>query len=344
MRTIRLRSMTLALTLAAGLGLAACGGGGDEDDVAAPDIPDAPGLDELVSAAQEENCLTFYGVPEEDVLESVAAGFTDEYDIPVEFVRLVSADLQQRFSSEADAGAPAADLILLTQSPFYAEAYEEGWLTPVDEADVPALEEFPTEFLADDGATPVVSLVPTTMVYNSSLLEEAPTSWEAYAEPDNREELLFAEPASSPANYAFWQLMRDEYGDEFLQQVAANEPTWYNSAVPATQAVAAGEGALGFPGVDAIVKALQGEGAPVESARLFPTTGPEIAVGLTAGSECPSAARLFAHYLMTEVGNEYLNELSVAISPYAEDAAEFARFRPVADDQAAEIDDLLGSD
>jgi iron(III) transport system substrate-binding protein len=333
----------LALTLV----LTACGGGGDDGGdqaVAAPTLSDSPELQKLISDAQQENCLTVYGAPDEAILKAVTDEFTQQYDIPVSFVRLVSADLTQRFSSEAEAGAAAADVILLTSSPFYANALSKGWLQPVDEAGLPALPgEFPEDYTADDGATPVVSLVPTTMVYNTDLQDQAPDSWETYSDPANKGELLFAEPSSSPANLSFWSLMRKEYGDDFLQAVAANEPKWYNSAVPATQGVAAGEGSLGFPGVAAVVTSLQGSGAPVESAVLAPTTGPEIALGLSADSPCQNAGKLFANFLLSEEGNTYFNEVSDAISPYADNVTDFVRPSPVSDTEAQEISDLLGA-
>jgi iron(III) transport system substrate-binding protein len=329
------------------MALTACGGGGDDeggDDVAAPTLENSAELDALVTAAQEENCLTVYGTVDETILQSVTDAFTEQYDIPVSFVRLVSADLSQRFSTEAQAGATVADVLLLTSSPFYGEALSNGWLQPVNEAELPAFPgEFPEDYTSDEGATPIVSLVPTTMVYNTDLLSEAPTSWEDYADPANKGELLLAEPSSSPANVAFWALMREEYGDDFLEAVAANEPRWYNSAVPATQGVAAGEGALGFPGVAAIVAGLQESNAPVDAAVLTPTTGPEIGLGLAAESPCNDAGKLFANYLLSEEGNTYFNEVSAAISPYGEDVEDFVRPTPVPEAEAAEITALLGA-
>ncbi|MGY1812326.1 ABC transporter substrate-binding protein [Blastococcus sp. SYSU D00820] len=346
MRTTRKSIGALGAGLAVTMVLTACGGGDDggTEEVAAPTLESSEELDALVTAAQEDNCLTVYGTVDESILQSVTDAFTEQYDIPVAFVRLVSADLSQRYSTEAQAGATVADVILLTSSPFYGEALGNGWLQPVDEAGLPAFPgEFPADYTADDGATPVVSLVPTTMVYNTGLVEAAPESWEAYADPANKGELLFAEPSSSPANLSFWALMREEYGDDFLEAVAANEPRWYNSAVPATQGVAAGEGALGFPGVAAIVSGLQESGAPLEAAVLSPTTGPEIGLGLSAGSPCENAGKLFANYLLSEEGNTYFNEVSNAISPYGEDVSDFVRPTPVPEAEAQEINALLGA-
>lgn len=342
MRTTRTTAGWLGAGAACALALTGCGSGGGSG--ADPADIDDPELRELVEAAQEEGSLTLYGVPDESVLQTIAEDFTAQYDVAVEPVRLVSADLAQRYSSEAEAGEPAADVILLTHSEFYADAYDNGWLTPLSEAEVPGFpDDFPQDFLADDGETALASLVPTSMVYNTDLVSEAPDTWEAYADPEYRGEIAVAEPATSPANLAFWQLMRDEYGDGFLEGVADNEPTWNNSAVPGAQAVAAGEDALAHPGVAAIVNNLQGEGAPVEETIPGPTTGPEIALGLTADAANPNAARLFAHYVLSEEGNTFLAEESDAASAYGHGLDTFQRPQEVSDDQAAEINQLLGT-
>ncbi|MFV2195352.1 ABC transporter substrate-binding protein [Nocardiopsis sp. LOL_012] len=329
------------------LALSACGGGSEEGGTGGGDAAnqvDDPELQALIEAAQEEGSLTLYGAPDEHLLRAVAEEFTALYDVSVEPVRLVSSDLAQRYSAEAETGSPAADAFLLTHSPFYEEAFAEGWITPLSEAGVPGMpEDYPQDYLVDDGETALVSLVPTLMVYNTDAVGEAPESWEAYADPQYKGQLAIADPSSSPANLAFWQLMRDEYGDAFLEGVAANEPTWHNSAVPGTQAVAAGEDSLGHPGVQAIVNNLQGEGAPLEGVLPGPTTGPEIALGLSAESANPNAAALFAHYILSEAGSTHLAEISDAASPYGYGLDTFNRPIAVSDEQAAQIAELLGT-
>lgn len=330
------------------LALSACGA---DDSAAGDNGRDGaagngdPGLEELVAAAQEEGSLTLYGVPDEHVLRTVGQAFTELYDVDVETVRLVSADLSQRFSSEAASGRPATDAILLTYSPFFSEALAEEWLIPLTEADIPDYPAgYPGEYLVEDGDIPLVSLVLTSMVYNTGEVGSEPTSWEEYANPDHQGRLAIADPATSPANLAFWQLMREEYGDDFLSGVGENEPTWHNSAVPGTQAVAAGESVLGHPGVQAIVDNLQEAGAPIEAVTPGPTTGPEIALGLAAGSANPNAARLFAHYLLSEEGSTLLAEASGAGSPYGAGLGQFIRPQPVSDEDRDAIVELLGSE
>ncbi|PXY21334.1 ABC transporter substrate-binding protein [Prauserella muralis] len=342
MKSIARTVTALGAAASIALGLAACGG--SPADSATADVTD-PELKALVTAAQEEGTVVLYGVPDEKVLRSVADRFTELYGVEVQPVRLVSADLAQRFSSEASSGAPASDLILMTHSPFYADALQKKWLTPVSSAGIPDYPgDYPADYLLSDGDVPVVSLVPTSAVYNTDKVSAPPESWQDYADPKYRGQLAVADPATSPANLSFWQLMRDTYGDDFLRGVAANEPTWHNSAVPGTQAVAAGEDALGHPGVEAIVRNLTESGAPVKTVVPGPTTGPEIALGLTAGSEHPNAAKLFAHFVLSKEGSTLLAEVSGAGSPYGTGLPDgFERPQPVSAQQEKQIKQLLGS-
>ncbi|MCW4384627.1 extracellular solute-binding protein [Salinibacterium sp. SYSU T00001] len=339
---MKIRTAALAAGMTAALLLAGCSGGGG--NTAAPDVEvDDPALQELIDAAQEEGSLTLYGIPDERVLRALGSAFTEEYGIQVNVLRLVSADLSQKFSTEAEAGATVADAILLTHSPFFTDALDKEWLTPLGDADLPAFEGYPADYIRNDGGAAVVSLVPTQLVYNTDNVTEEPTSWEEYAKPEYKGKLLFAEPDSSPANLTFWSLMIDEYGEEFLEAIAANEPTWMNSAVATTQGVAAGEGDLAHPGVLAIVQTLQESGAPVEAALLGPTTGPEIALGLAADSPNPNAGRLFAHWLLTEEGSNVLAEESGAGSPFGLNMVDgWVSPGPVDEDVAARINELLG--
>jgi iron(III) transport system substrate-binding protein len=339
---MKIRTAALAATMAAALALTGCSAGGDSGGGTDVEVDD-PALQELIDAATEEGSLTLYGIIDEAALRSVGEAFTEKYGIQVNTLRLVSADLSQRYSSEATAGATVADAILLTHSPFFTDALDNEWLAPLADAEIPEFEEYPEEFVRNDGGAAVVSLVPTELVYNTDNVTEEPTSWEEYADPKYKGKLLFAEPATSPANLTFWSLMIDEYGEDFLEDIAANEPVWMNSAVNTTQGVAAGEGDLAHPGVRAIVQTLQASGAPVEAVPLGPTTGPEIAVGISAESPSPNAAKLFAHFLLTEEGSNVLAEESGAGSPFGLNLVDgWVSPGPVDEEVAAKINELLG--
>lgn len=341
-RSRRLTSIGAAMALA--LVIAACGNGeeaapesaeqptedaddGDqapdedpgEDPADDPDDGDEAGddvLDDLIAAAEEEGQLTFYSVPDESIARGISEEFMDRYDIQVDFVRLVSADLAQRYSAEAAAGAPAADLILISDSPFLTEAFDEGWLVPIDEAGLPDYSEFPEDFITQGGKSAVVSVNPTVLGYNTDLVDEEPEDWTVLADPAWEGNLAISDPTTSVANLFFWDLLRETYGDDFLRDVAANNPTFTPGAVPSAQAVGAGEVAFGVPAVSAIYDNIAGEGAPVAYASPEVTTGSEIAVGISADGENPNAARLFAHFVITQEGNELLTLPYNTASPY----------------------------
>lgn len=335
----------LATLAAASLAMTACSGGSGSDSEAqeATDLDAA--TQALVDEATEAGSVTLYSMVDEAVLREVAADFESIYGITVEPVRLVSADLAQRFSSEASTGSSPADLIMLTDSPFYDEALEQGWISSFADAELPEslAGEFPEDLYTHEGSTPMVSFVPTETVYNTDLVESAPTSWEDYADPAYAGKIQIAEVDSSPANVAFWSLMRNEFGDELLEGIAANQPTVSGGAVPGTQAVAAGEGALGHPGVLPVIKNLQDSGAPVEVASMSPTTGPEVGLGLAENSPNPAGAKLLAAYLMSEDGNLSFNEAASQISPFDTEGMErFTRTSEVELSEAAELKSLMG--
>ncbi|MCC9192108.1 ABC transporter substrate-binding protein [Arthrobacter sp. zg-Y916] len=334
----------LALFAAASLALSACSSAGGDTDVSEATNLDAE-TQALVDEAKAAGTVTLYGMVEESALRQLAADFKAAYGITVEPLRLVSSDLTQRFSSEADSGSSPADLIMLTDSPFYDEALEKEWLLPFSEAEIPGslIEEFPAELYTHDGNTPIISMVPTEMAYNTDLVASAPTSWEEYAKPEHKGKIQIAEVDSSPANIAFWSLMRSEYGDGFLEDIAANTPVLSGGAVPGTQAVAAGESAIAHPGVLAVVKSLQGSGAPVEISSPSPTTGPEVGLGLVNNSPNPAGAKLLAAFLMSKDGNQRFNEVVSQISPYdSEGMAGFTRVRDIEMSDAPELKTLLG--
>lgn len=339
-----MKRTTCTTTALIGIGALITGCGGGNAGNASGDFSGDPALESLVTEAREAGSVTFYSMIDESALRTISESFNEAYGVEVEPVRLVTADLIQRYSAEASSGQSVADAILLTDSPFFDDALQNDWIQPMDELDLPMGDTaLPEDFLTHDGAVPIVSLIPTDTVINTDKITDSPTSWEDYADPQYRGRLMLAEPDSSPANAAFWTLMRETYGDDLLRGIAANEPRWMNSAVPVTQAVAAGETDMGHPGVAAIVNNLIGSGAPIELVSLEPTTGPEAALGVSANSPNPAGAKLLATYLASEEGNRLLNDETAAISPFdAEGLDRFTRTKDIADVDAAEIRSLLG--
>lgn len=282
----------------------------------------AQSLEALIAAAQAEGEVNWYTGATENVAQQVAEAFTAEYGIPVRILRLSSNAIMQRFSTEAEAGAIVADLIIAGGSAqeFAARGIERGWVQPIADAGLPVIEDgtFPAEF--NRGTTALAQFQPWVIVYNTNLMSEAeaPTEWSQLFEERFRGQILLPNPGVSDAYTQFWYLLRSTYGDDFLTRLSAMEPRRYDAGVQALQSLGAGEGLVLIPLTGPAVAGLQANGAPVAAVTPALTTGVELQLILTAAdvSPNPNAGRLLANFLLSQPGNALLNTETGAISIY----------------------------
>ncbi len=119
---------------AAGLGLAGCGGGGNDaksdsssgSDAASGDKVGAP--DDLVKAAKDEGTLVVYGSCEEDYLAEACNHFQELYGIEVQYQRLSTGEVQAKIEEEN--GNPSGDVWFGGTTDPYNVATAEGLLEP----------------------------------------------------------------------------------------------------------------------------------------------------------------------------------------------------------------------
>ena len=119
---------------AVGLGLAGCGGGGNDaksdsssgSDAASGDKVGAP--DDLVKAAKEEGTLVVYGSCEEDYLAAACNHFQELYGVEVQYQRLSTGEVQAKIEEEN--GNPSGDVWFGGTTDPYNVATAEGLLEP----------------------------------------------------------------------------------------------------------------------------------------------------------------------------------------------------------------------
>jgi iron(III) transport system substrate-binding protein len=275
-------------------------------------------LDTLVAAARREGEVTFY-VSVAGFGERIVDGFTKKYGIKTQFIRLSTAPLLQRYSSEAAAGNISADFMLASNVPnsFVKEGIQQGWFDPISKVGIPALDsgEFPAKFT--DGLTATVSILPWIMVYNTERVKaaDAPKDWRDALRPQFKGQVLLSDPRSADAYYDLWTLLLDRLGEGYVTGVRAQGPRVFPSGVPATQALAAGEGMVLIATSAPSVNAMKAKGAPLEIVMPDLDTGIESMIFMTARSKAkhPNAARLLAQYLLSPEGNKWLNESSIGV-------------------------------
>ncbi|WP_173933964.1 extracellular solute-binding protein [Chelativorans sp. Marseille-P2723] len=264
---------------------------------------------ELVEAAKAEGMLVFYSANPVAGTEHLAEVFEEKYGITVQPLALPAGTLLQRFASELEADSFNADIILgATFDQVVTDDFvPKGWMVPIQEAGIPALEDgsYPQEFLNKSTAT--VAYNPWTMAYNSDLVQgdDVPTSFEALADPKYKDRVCIPNPEVALAYIEVWDRMRAEYGEEMLSGVAANNPKVFESAAAAASALAAGECVVAGPVSGPAIAALPGR-APVVAFMPPVTTGTQMELGFINPEKIahPNAAKLFAHYVLTPEGNE----------------------------------------
>lgn len=280
-------------------------------------------LEELVQGAQEEGSLLVYGSPGEPGLKAAVEAFGQKYGIDASYVRLVGGDLESRYSSEKEAGAPTADAIVLNLSSFTPDALEKGIITPPAELDIPGYPgDFPEQFLLPEYDTAVVGLQVRGITYNTNFVEEGEiTDWSDLLDEKYTGHIGIPDPGSAAVYVGHWATIGDvqEGGaEEFLSSVHAQlgPNAIYASGVPASSAVGAGEVWIVPMNIASTTKTVTDQGAPLGFMVPEVTSADQQVLFANSEPEHPNAAKLWVSYLMSEEGAGVMAENNNETSPY----------------------------
>lgn len=299
----RRRMLGLAGLTVASLALTACSAPSETPDV---DVPAGSGIsEELITAAQAEGTLTLYhGTTEEPTREWVQA-FTDEYGIEVVQLRDSSNPLYSRWVQEENAGQHIADLVVLSDLPNMVEALDQGlWMdyTPSE------IENFPDVSKRDGSFVGLYSLY-QTLAYNTDQMTDDEikflegTGVEGLSDPRFKDRLSIGNPHNALQIAAFFEVLADQYGWDWLADVAANNPRVVDSSNPQVQSLVQGEEALALAIPSSVAAGQWVQGAPIRF--LYPelTTAVTWMMGISAEAPHPNAARLFMEWATTQESN-----------------------------------------
>ena len=140
------------------------------------------------------------------------------------------------------------------------------------------------------------------IVYNTSLVDEPPASWEDVLDPQFDDVIQNGDPGVVPGYLALMHVLREEYGDQYLKDLAAMGTTYEASQVSVTQSLAAGAKTLGMTGSFHLTDMLAQEGAPVDFQDMSPTTGSTLYSFASTEPAHPNAAKLLLNFLMSVEG------------------------------------------
>lgn len=306
-RTVGVLTGVLAAAVLAGCGSDAGSGGGQ--------APADPAKAALYAAAAQEEPLVLYSSQNPEVIEAGVAAFTEIYpDVDVQPVRLASGPLATRYAAERAAGVCGAGAVVVAEQELFAGP-GQSWFAPIDPGRVPELARWPRDQVVS-GRAARISVIPAAIATNTSVVPDAVADPRALLDPSMRGRIVLTDPRSTPGWMSLMAMLRESYGDGFLQQLAAQDLRVADSSVPATQQAAAGERAVAFPTILSVVEPLARQGAPLTGRVVAggPTTGVEQFVAVSDCGPSRNAAALFADFLLTPEGQNAVNG-TVAASP-----------------------------
>ncbi|MWB77339.1 extracellular solute-binding protein [Pseudooceanicola sp. 216_PA32_1] len=265
--------------------------------------------DELYEKAKAEGEVTWYVAQfTTSIAEDIGQDFTNAYPgVNVNVIRATGQVVYSRLAQDLRNGVAQADVFSGSDQTHLISLKEEGNLLQFSPENGPKLRKPYLDF-EPDGYWYTTSANPTVMAYNTDLVtaEEAPTNWTGLVDPKWKGKVAMSHPGFSGSTGSWAVLMRRLYGDEFFEQLEANDPLIGRSLSDPPNTLVAGERAIGI-GTLATVTRLKNAGNPIEI--IYPEDGAKLTLSGTAipaNAPHPNAAQLFVNYLLSERASDLM--------------------------------------
>lgn len=280
--------------------------------------------EQVVEAAKQEGLVNFYSVAAPDQNDSLVAAFNKVYpEINVVTTRGV-AELIARIEAEKETGTDGGD-VLCYADPVYFVNNAENLLA----LDSPAAAAFPEGGWYVPNKAAATSYSPLGfLVWNTDFVSEELANWEDILKPEFSGRVGTREGMTATlAGYI--EFLHTELGVDYLDALGKQQPRFYSSSVPLTQAIASGEVWVANSGNIPTIHQLLAEGAPIGYSFPQPSfANPQIA-GALAHSKRPNAARVFMDFSLSPEGQKAINDRDRSASAIAglEGTIDLSRFQ-----------------
>jgi iron(III) transport system substrate-binding protein len=307
------------------LAVAACGNtdsvaegstGGDGGDAGSE--LDGRSWDEIVAQAEEEGEVTYYSAQNQPNIEALEEAFEAEYpDIDLTFVRGLPPDLNPRVETENSTGRGEADVYTTADTRWYDGKAGSGFFTPVVGPTFESEDFAADEFLLADGEYFISHASTIGIGWNTDLLPDGVDGYEGLLDPELAGGKIGIPEASAEALVDFYMYMEELYGDDYLADLAAQEPRIYPGGSAILEALASGEIAASPYTSPTIVDSIDA-GAPLDWelpdvawATLFDTA-------VLSSAPHPAAAQVLADFILSPEGQVAVGTNYVAVMPGVE--------------------------
>ena len=293
------KSLMILLSLILVVSLAACTPKQEE-------AANEPATEENTEAVSEdlEDKLVIYSTHGEDMLEVVAAGFTEKTGVEVEFINL-KGELADRVRAEKD--SPQADIMYGGASSLYITMSEEGIFESINPSWSSSLN---PDFKDAENRWFGVMQTPVAIFYNSDVIAEAdaPTSWADLADAKYKDKIVSRDYVSSSQRAVIVGLLdyysknaSFEEGVEYLKMLDSNTKNYYGSGSLHFQAVGKNEAPISYGVLSSITDNINNNAMPLKI--VDAKEGSIVitdAIAAIKNAPHPNAAKAFVEYAGSE--------------------------------------------
>ncbi|WBU65372.1 ABC transporter substrate-binding protein [Paracoccus aerodenitrificans] len=290
--------------------------------------------------------ITVYTSQPQEQMALVVEAFNKDYpDVEVEIFRTGTTELMSKLQAEFAAGSTPADILLIADAVAMTQLKNDDRLL--------AYEDAPVEGIPEDVIDPNMTffgtkLITTGIVYNTGMVETAPTSWDDLRAADVAGSLIMPSPLYSGAAviHVGTMVQQPEFGWGFYEELAENGAVAGQGNGTVIEAVARGEKAYGII-IEYMAMNAKADGSPVDF--VWPDQGVSAItqpVAIVNGTDNEEAAKAFVDWQLSQaaqeqsVGQGYFPILSDMSAPEGYPALDSLNILPLdadqlmADDQA----------
>jgi iron(III) transport system substrate-binding protein len=272
---------------------------------------------ELYEAAKKEGGeLTWYTSQSDDITaQALGRSFESSYPgLKVNVLRTTAQVAYQRITQEIKANAIQCDLFSTTDIGHVVALKAKGNLEKnVPENAGKVLDVYKN--YDPDGYYFVTSAGMIGIGYNTGKVKEAdaPKNWTDLLDPKWNNSIALGHPAFSGYVGTWTLTLRNQYGWQFFEKLATNNPRIGRSINDTVTMLNAGESSIAGSGPVGTLLESKQKGNPL--AMVYPTDGTVLIIapsGIMKGCKHPNAARLFMEFLLSEGASriwvEHFNE------------------------------------
>jgi iron(III) transport system substrate-binding protein len=272
---------------------------------------DSAAWDAVIAAAKKEGKVTIYSSQGLDQLNDLGAKFKAKYGIDVEVVRGVDGDLASKVEAEQTTKG-ISDFYVNASESWVVDHAAQGWFVPPTGPDFDAADYNKATKLHDGGYFETTGAI-LTFGWNTQLYPKGLKGYADLLDPALAGGKIGVIKPSAPSIVDFYLYLQENFGNDFLQKLAAQKPRIYPSSLPMGQAVASGEIAAG-----SFVQALVDEkakGAPVDFGIADKVWGARFWGMVLKSAPHPNAAQLLADFMITVEGQTAIARKGAAVLP-----------------------------